>query len=146
MCLVEVASLFVLNYRQNTTTKKSTTEKQTSLANLQIVSAQQSDSCSNWFARYKYIDSTETITKGTFSRLEVSKLTKEAKIILTNGASEYYVMYEKDVTKLSVLDNAGKAISINQLKKGDLLKVIEGYKKLADNKDDFSVIVMQEKL
>lgn len=105
------------------------------------IRTEQSSSCSNWYARYTHIESTQTVTKGVFSRLEVDDRSKETKIHLESGISQYYVSFTRDITKVTVTDALGKNISLSLLKKGDPLKVTEHYEKLADDKESFSITV-----
>lgn len=102
-------------------------------------------SCANWFARYTHIESSETLTKGSFSQLWESQSTKESRIMLMSGTSNYYVSFMRDVTVLKIQDSSGKILKQSSLKEGDSLKIIEKYQKQNGNSEQFSVTIIREK-
>lgn len=104
---------------------------------------QENNSCSNWYAKYKHIDSTSTTTRGTLGSIQDN--TKQTRITFTGPDTDYYVFFENDVTQVKVSNTVGEPIKLSDLKRGDKLKVVEQYLKTANNKESFSVYITQEK-
>jgi hypothetical protein len=104
---------------------------------------QEDNSCLNWFAKYKHIDSTTTTTKGVLNRIE--KDSKQTKIMFVSKDSDYYVAYDDNITQVKVSDPKGKSMRISELKQGDTLKVVEQYQKNKNNTETFSVLITKEK-
>lgn len=101
-------------------------------------------SCNNWFSKYKYIDSSETTTKGVFSHMEENPKTHETKVFFTGQGETYYVSFDSNVTKVTILNLKGEKLDKSSLKKGDNLSVVEKYLKTNNVADNFSVIITKQ--
>ncbi|MCX6731135.1 MAG: hypothetical protein NTZ55_04775 [Candidatus Roizmanbacteria bacterium] len=104
---------------------------------------QENNSCTNWYAKYKHIDSTSTTTRGVLSKIENN--TKFTKIVFVSPDTDYYVLFENAVTQVKVSNSIGEPMKFSQLKQGDTLKVVEQYVKTTNNKESFSVLITKEK-
>lgn len=108
------------------------------------ISSEAAASCSNWFSKYKNIDSSETTTSGTFSHMEENPKTNETKIFFTGKQGAYYVSFDSKITVVTVVDREGKKLQKSSLKKGDYLSVVEKYLKRNDDSENFSVIITRQ--
>lgn len=108
------------------------------------ISNEAAASCSNWFSKYKYIDSSETITKGIFSHMEENPKTRETKIFFTGQQETYYVSFDSSITTVTIADSKGEKLQKSFLKKGDYLRVVEKYLKTNDNSENFSVTITRQ--
>lgn len=105
----------------------------------------ESDSYTNWMARYQHIESMETNTLGIFDHFETNVALNETKIVMANtdGKDGYYIAYATDSTQIFIYSSDGKKIQPSALQKGDHILINETYIKKGA-KQTFIVTITQK--